>query len=329
MDLDMISYAMGMRAAGGSGGGGSEAKVGPGEIALDVAVRPGRMSPYTRFAVNGTATIDWGDGTTPDTVTGTAVQPHGDTKGATLLKTRHTYTAAGYYTIKIKAAGDSELGVYAPESSDPGLYSDGQWTDTEHCDIINSLYAVRMGEGVVVGPFALNSHNGLMSVTFPPDMEEAPEGFLAKSTAISDVTLPQSVHSVGLGAFQACTGLCRVRMPGATTIGGSAFAGCTVLTDVEIPDGVTTIETGAFMGCQSLGYISIPNSVTSLGNSVFSAVKSLAVLDMSQLDHVPTLGTRLFYNVTLDYQIWVPAALLEDFKAATNWSYWADHMVGV
>ncbi len=53
------------------------------------------------------------------------------------------------------------------------------------------------------------------------------------------------------------------------TIGDSAFAGCTSLTSITIPDSVTTIGNHAFSNCTSLTSITIPDSVTSIGDSAF------------------------------------------------------------
>lgn len=56
---------------------------------------------------------------------------------------------------------------------------------------------------------------------------------------------------------------------GVTSIGSSAFQGCSSLTSVEIPDGVTSIGSNAFYGCTSLTSVTIPASMTSIGNSAF------------------------------------------------------------
>ena len=60
-----------------------------------------------------------------------------------------------------------------------------------------------------------------------------------------------------------------------TSIGNSAFSGCTNLTSVTIPDGVTRIENDAFTGCTNLTNVTIPNSVTSFGDYVFSSCNNL------------------------------------------------------
>ena len=70
---------------------------------------------------------------------------------------------------------------------------------------------------------------------------------------------------------------------GVTSIGSSAFAGCSSLTGVTIPNGVTSIGNAAFSGCSSLTGINIPNSVTSIGSSAFYGCTGLTAVHISDL----------------------------------------------
>ena len=56
-----------------------------------------------------------------------------------------------------------------------------------------------------------------------------------------------------------------------TTIGEGAFSGCDSLTSINISNSVTTIGEGAFSGCNSLTSINIPNSVTTIGEDAFAS----------------------------------------------------------
>ena len=83
---------------------------------------------------------------------------------------------------------------------------------------------------------------------------------------------------------------------GVTSIGGSAFSGCTGLTSVTIGNGVTSIGTWAFEGCAGLTSITIPDSVTSIGNSAFKNCTGLTSVTIG--NSVTSIGEDAFYNCT-------------------------------
>lgn len=56
--------------------------------------------------------------------------------------------------------------------------------------------------------------------------------------------------------------------------------------------------------------------------------ESLKTLNFSRATAVPTLASTLVM-IPSDCQIWVPSALYSDWKAATNWSAFANQIVPV
>ena len=82
--------------------------------------------------------------------------------------------------------------------------------------------------------------------------------------------VPDSVTSIGGGAFFEGTSLTSITIPDSvTSIGEAAFHNCSSLTSITIGDGVTSIGDRAFYKCTSLTSITIPDSVTSIGGQAF------------------------------------------------------------
>ena len=80
-----------------------------------------------------------------------------------------------------------------------------------------------------------------------------------------------SVTSIGESAFRGCSSLTSLEIGNSvTSIGFFAFTGCSGLTSITIPNGVTSIGASAFSNCSSLTSVEIPNSVSSIGSGAFS-----------------------------------------------------------
>jgi serine/threonine protein kinase len=98
-----------------------------------------------------------------------------------------------------------------------------------------------------------------------------------RNQAIRSYIIPSSVNSIGDSAFAGCSSLSNIAIPSSVnSIGKYAFSSCCSLSGVIIPDSVTSIGNYAFKGCSSLSNIVIPDCVTSIGDWAFSDCYSLS-----------------------------------------------------
>ncbi|MBR5984123.1 MAG: leucine-rich repeat protein [Bacteroidales bacterium] len=124
------------------------------------------------------------------------------------------------------------------------------------------------------------------------------------SSQATSVTIPNSVTTIGVGAFSGCSGVTTINFnaTNCTTIGcyyndsyfyNSAFYDCSALSTLNIGSNVTNIPDYAFSGCSGLnGSLTIPNSVTSIGDSAFYACSGLSSLTIG--NSVATIGKCAF-----------------------------------
>ena len=110
-----------------------------------------------------------------------------------------------------------------------------------------------------------------------------------------------------------------------TSIGNSAFDRCSGLTSFDIPNSVTSIGNWAFYYCRSLTSVTIPDSVTSIGEYAFESCRSLTSITINATTP-PTLGDTTVFSDTNNCPIYVPAASVEAYKSATNWSDYASRI---
>jgi hypothetical protein len=97
------------------------------------------------------------------------------------------------------------------------------------------------------------------------------------ASAATSYTIPNSVTSIGVGAFSGCSLTSVTFGPGVTSIGDFAFAGCSGLTSVSIGNSVTSIGVFAFQWCP-LTSLTIGTSVTNIGYHAFEHCTSLTNL---------------------------------------------------
>ena len=157
------------------------------------------------------------------------------------------------------------------------------------------------------------------------------------ASKITSIDLP-SVTTVGERAFNLVNGsLLSISLPSATTIGKYALYQCAKLTEIKLPC-VTAVTDSMLRECRGLITIDL-GVATSIANEGMSSAYNLTTLilrsetlctlnasnAMDNNDHFSGKVNATYNPDGLkDGYIYVPRALVDSYKAATNWSAWAD-----
>lgn len=116
--------------------------------------------------------------------------------------------------------------------------------------------------------------------------------------ATGEITVPATVGGVpvkriGDEAFARCTGITKVNLPDSIIdLGGSTFVGCTNLTEVNIPSGVTELGYECFYWCERLKSVSLPNGMKRIGYFAFGYCENLEEIIIP--DSVTEIGGGAF-----------------------------------
>lgn len=91
-----------------------------------------------------------------------------------------------------------------------------------------------------------------------------------------DYSIRTNTTAIGPAAFAGCSGMTSVTIPqSVTTIGNSAFGDCSGLESVEIPASISEIGDSVFINCSGMKTVTIPNTIATIGKSAFSGCQSL------------------------------------------------------
>ena len=208
------------------------------------------------------------------------------------------------------------------------------WYNIQHNNSFSNRYHLYLnGEEVkdvvipngmkAIGDYTFEACAGLTSVTIPNSVTKIGKNAFHGCTELSSITIPDNIEEIGgdaftgtpwlesqpdgivyLGlliytykgtmepnthliikdgtksicaaAFANCSGLSSITIPNSvTSIGYEAFRGCSGLSSIIIPNSVTSIESATFYQCSGLTSVTIPNSVTSIGVATFAGCSGL------------------------------------------------------
>lgn len=295
-------------------------------------------------------TVDWGDGTTPETVNKDSWIEH-----------RHVYASSGSYviTMSVKEGTTMRLGN---GSGGRKLIANDE-TDRGRCAMLRRVEVGARVTTITDQTFQFCSR--LESISIPQNVEVKGTVTFNQATQLRVIVI-QSITNM-FRTFYNCTNLRAIAGPGTMdytdvyTLSYTAlrqlnaavttayatqalervhikavngrvgdFSGDPSLLEATIPADATTFVAAAFQGDNALRRVTCLGNIASIPAQVFQRCYPLRFVDLTHCTAVPTLANvNAFDETHPQLEIRVPASLADAWKAATNWSSLADHIVGV
>ena len=140
--------------------------------------------------------------------------------------------------------------------------------------------------------------------------------------ALTEVNLPL-LEVLNPDTFNGCTSLVTVNLPKVKNMSAS-FSGCAALKNVYIPL-AKSIPIECFKNCSSIEVIDFPR-LTSIKSDAFYGCTNLTTLILRNTETVCSVHNRSFVSAGIKSAgyIYVPSALIEQYKVAENWTTYAE-----
>ena len=282
-----------------------------GKTRIYIRLEQGRTSPYIGFALDGTAAVDWGDGSETETVTGTS--------SSTVISRQHIYAAPGDYVVAVQVTSGT-LTLMGSASYGTQVVWNNVANSIPNRVYQNVLRRVELGADTKLGNSVFYNCYSLRSITMPQGLTSIGGSTFFNCYKLQSCVFPHGMTSLGGGVFTSCYSLTFVSIPkSVTSIGNSLFSNCYSFASGTIPDTLTALGNSMFFNCYPLASITVPAGVTSLGIQAFQGCNGLAILRFLSATPPEASNANTFSGIPEDCVIRVPHGKMSDYTSASNY----------
>ena len=228
----------------------------------------------------------------------------------------HNITIEGGASVRLPTAGkycDRDIVITATGNASGG-------GDVLKSIVDRTIEVYSDSEVTEIGLYAFNSCAKLTTINLPSCTVMRNSAFQS-CKLLANVNAPK-VTQVGTDTFNGCC-FATIDMPLLTSVSGRSFTGNNNLVRADFPL-TTNVGTSCFQNCTALEFVRMaPKSINAAGFASCSSLKTLILLGstLCTLANVSAFSSTPIASGT--GFIYVPAALLDAYKAATNWKTYA------
>lgn len=186
----------------------------------------------------------------------------------------------------------------------------------------NGLKSVNYNAKNCIGEFIFGNCEALQTVIFGDSVQIIPANCFCECSSLTSLSIPESVTTIGNGAFMNCTSLETINLNAIecirmgntsypalegcialTTVNfgdnvkmipGNAFRDCDGITSIVLPESLNEIKAYAFTDCDGLLYVNIPDKVLRIGDQAFMDCSNVCSLTVGA--SVKSVGISAFYG---------------------------------
>lgn len=297
------------------------------------------------LTIEGTITIDWGDNSSPSTVT---------RQGIIYETFSHNYSNLGDYCISISVSNDGQLILTQSEDDYQFLFSYPNATQYLNFDYLTSLLGilkkVELGNNIYINENAFYGYTYLESISIPNSIYYFRSHSFCHCESLKYITIPQyAISAIEVSLYDSAfyeSGLCFISLPDyPIIIGEGCFTGCRDLESIAFPYRDTQISYYMFQDNTKLkaihlpndgnnGYIPsyfvdsayalakivIPENITEISDEAFAGCTGLLEIHFRSSTPPSLIGSGAFgYTLSTDCKIYVPTGSLSAYTSATNY----------
>lgn len=264
---------------------------------------------FSQSVANG-VTIDWGDGSDTETLSGTGN-----------VNITHKYASIGDYCISLDVADGCTLNLGHSTQDNGVVGSMGVYKAM--------VYKVEIGRNITtIRAYAFHGLKNINEIVIPKNIISASSLSFYGSYPLKAIIIPNGFKTISTGQFGYCYSIDCIILPNSIkSLDSQGFRNLS-FSRIILPMNITSIGPYAFDGCGRLANLVIPNKITAINGNTFSSCTSMAYYDFSHHSAVPTLAnTNAFLGIPKDCKIIVPDNLYDKWVAATNWSAYATYTI--